>query len=196
VIGPTRFHNLVTDYLLVHPSTHPSLRFAGRHLPRLLDTHPLAADWPFLADLARLEWAIVDAFDAADVVLLTEQDLDRLPVSAWADLRFRLVPSVRLLEARSAVQDVWSQVDRGAPPAAPAATPTHLLVWRKDLRVFHRPIDGAEQAALLGVQDGKTFGAICEHAAARRHLDSPHSAAAILLGIVMRWLADGLLAAG
>src|ERR1041385_2998778 len=31
VIGETPFHNLVTDYLLVHFPTHPSLRYAGKH---------------------------------------------------------------------------------------------------------------------------------------------------------------------
>jgi hypothetical protein len=192
VIGPTRFHNLVTDYLLVHPSTHPSLRFAGRHLPRLLDSHPLAAEWPFLADLARFEWAIVDAFDAADAAPLTAQDLESVPAPAWAELHFRLVPSVQLLEARAAVQDAWSQVDRGEEPAAPLETPTNLLVWRSDLRVFHRPVEPTEYGALLRARDGATFGAICEDAAARGSADD---AATTLFRIVGRWLADGLLMA-
>jgi hypothetical protein len=192
VIGPARFHNLVTDYLLVHPSTHPSLRFAGRHLPELLDSHALAAEWPFLADLARFEWAIVDAFDAADAVPLTAKDLESVPAPAWAELRFRLAPSVRLLEARAAVQEVWSQVDRGEKPTAPLETPITLLVWRSDLRVFHRQVEAAEYAALLRVRDGATFGAICEDAAARGGDDA---AAAQLFRIVEHWLADGLVMA-
>jgi hypothetical protein len=190
VIGPTRFHNLVTDYLLAHPSTHPSLRFAGRHLPRLLDSHPLAAQWPFLADLARFEWAIIDAFDAADAAPLTARDLESVPAPAWAALRLRLVPSVRLLEARAAVQEVWSQVDRCGTPTAPLVTPTNLLVWRSDLRVFHRPVEAAEYAALQRVRGGATFGAICEDAAARGGDDA---AATTLFRIVEHWLADGLV---
>ncbi len=192
VIGPSRFHNLVTDYLLEHPSTHPSLRFAGRHLPRLLDTHALAGDWPFLADLARFEWALVDAFDAADAAPLAAEALEPVPAPAWAELRFRLVPSVRLLELRWAVQEVWSQVDRGESPEAPSDGPTCLVVWRSDLRVFHRPVEGAEYAALRGVRDGETFGTICDQAAARGGADV---AAATLLRIVGRWLTDGLLMA-
>jgi hypothetical protein len=65
-------------------------------------------------------------------------------------------------------------------------------VWRSDFRVFHRPVEATEHAALRYAQDGETFGAICEDAAARTGLDS---AAATLLRIVRRWLADGLLAA-
>ena len=192
VIGPARFHNLVTDYLLVHPSTHPSLRHAGRHLPQFLDTHPLADAWPFLADLARLEWAILDAFDAADAVALGEQDFEALPATAWAELRFRLVPSVRLLDLHCAVHEVWSRVDRGETPERPAATSTTLLVWRSDFRVFHRPLEPIEHAALRGVRDGETFGAICAGAAAHGDLQA---VASTLLELIGRWLADGLLLA-
>ena len=48
IIGEDRFHNLVTDYLLVRPSSHWSLRYAGRHLPAFLGTHDLAGSYPFL----------------------------------------------------------------------------------------------------------------------------------------------------
>ena len=192
VIGPARFHNLVTDYLLVHPSTHPSLRHAGRHLPQFLDAHPLAAAWPFLADLGRLEWAILDAFDAADAAPLGQQDLEALPATAWAELRFRLVPSARLLDLGWAAHDVWSRVDSGETPERPAATSTRLLVWRSDFRVFHRPLEPLEHAALRRVQDGETFGAICEDATAHGDLEV---IAPALLQLVGRWLADGLLLA-
>ena len=192
VIGPAQFHNLVTDYLLVHPSTHPSLRHAGRHLPQFLDTHPLADAWPFLADLARLEWAILDAFDAADAVALGEQDFEALPATAWAELRFRLVPSVRLLDLHWAAHDVWSRVERCETPARPATTSTRLLVWRSYFRVFHRPLEPLEYAALRRVQDGETFGAICDDATAHGDLEA---IAPALLQLVGRWLADGLLLA-
>jgi hypothetical protein len=56
-LGGARFHNLVTDYLLAHPSTHFSLRELGRALAGFLDSHALEREFPALADLARLEWA-------------------------------------------------------------------------------------------------------------------------------------------
>jgi hypothetical protein len=152
VVGETRFHNLITDYLLAHPSTHPSLRFAGRHLPTLLETHPVSTDWPFLAELARLEWALLDAFDAADRVPLAAGALERVAPSAWPALRFALAPSVRLLDLRWAVHDVWAHVERGAPAPTPRHAAITLLVWRRDLRVFHRPIDAAERLALERVR--------------------------------------------
>ena len=69
-IGEAGFHDLVTAYLIAHPSRHPSLRFIGAALPDYLADAPQAAPfrrrWPWAADLARLEWALGCAFDAAD----------------------------------------------------------------------------------------------------------------------------------
>ena len=68
-VGADRFHNLATDYLLRHPSEHPSLRHLGRRLPVFLDAYPLREEFPYLADLARLDWAHVEVFDAPDTLL-------------------------------------------------------------------------------------------------------------------------------
>jgi hypothetical protein len=64
VIGDEAFCSLAGRYLARHPSEHPSVRYVGRRF-----TDFVAADEtvpPFLADLARLEWARVDVFDALD----------------------------------------------------------------------------------------------------------------------------------
>lgn len=191
VVGPEQFHNLITDYLLVHPSTHPSLRFAGRHLPQMLATHMLSARWPFVADLARLEWAILDAFDAPDARAVRHGELEAIPPSDWPAICLRLHPSVQLLDLAWAVQDVWAQVDRGKPIERPAETPTALAVWRSDFRVFHRPMSAWERAAVVCVRDGGTFGAVCESVAQMLPADD---AVSTVLGGLRRWVSDGLLA--
>ena len=66
-LGEARFNNLITDYLAANPPTRFSLRYAGEELGSFLGGHPAARppreEFPWAADLARLEWAIVDAFD-------------------------------------------------------------------------------------------------------------------------------------
>jgi hypothetical protein len=192
VIGETRFHNLVTDYLLAHPSTHPSLRFVGRRLATFVVTHALCARWPFLGDLVRLEWALLDAFDAADATPLTEATLAALPADAWAELRLRPVPSLRLLDLEWLVDDTWTRVQRREDPGAPAAGPASLLVWRRDLCVLHRRLERAERQALGAVGDGRTFADVCDAVA-----DTVESSgvATLVTGFVRRWLTDEVLAA-
>ncbi len=192
VVGPTHFHNLITDYVLACPSTHPSLRFAGRHLPSMLATHGLADQWPFLADLARLEWAMLDAFDAADARVLQESDLERIPAEGWSDLRLRLVPSARLLDLDWAVLDTWRHVDRDEAPHEPARASTALLVWRRGFRVLHRTVEPTERVALDQLRAEAPFGTLCERLAEAVGQDA---APIETLGIVRRWLAEELLAA-
>jgi hypothetical protein len=194
VIGPERFHNLVTDYLLVHPSTHPSLRFAGRHLPEFLTTHDLLAEWPFLGDLARFEWALVDAFDAPNAEPLRATDLAAVPATEWDALRFRLVPSCRILDLQWAVADVWTGVKGGSDPKSAniggAVNPNAVIVWRQALRVFHRGLSRGERIALGEISAGRTFGAVCARLAATESLES---AASTMAGFLGRWIEDGLV---
>jgi hypothetical protein len=125
-LGPARFHNLVTDYLLVCPSRHPSLRYLGERLAGFLSEHVLERESPGLADLARLEWARADLFDDADVAVLGRADLARLPQDEAGDLRVALVPAYRLLRLDHDAVSVW-RVLGGAVPSATgddtAATP-------------------------------------------------------------------------
>jgi hypothetical protein len=95
VVLGDRFAPTVRGYIGRHPSDHPSLRHFGRHFPEFLGAGGLSDAPPWLADLARLEWARIEAFDAADGPTLSFDDVQRLPDEAWPDLRLTLVPSFR-----------------------------------------------------------------------------------------------------
>jgi putative DNA-binding protein len=196
VIGETGFHNLITDYLLVHPPSHFSLRWAGQHLPALLRTHVFSQRRPYLADLATLEWAILDAFDAPDAAPLDAAELARVPAERWPTLHFELTPTLRLLHLDWPVHTLWEQTQRREPPFEPVPQPTALRVWRQDFRVFHQPIDAAECSALTALAEGAAFADACEWMvqpgdppAERR----PASTAERTANVLRQWLADGLL---
>ena len=60
VLGIDNFAALVKEYLLEHPPTEPSILYAGLYLADFLNNHPFAERWPIIADLARLERAVLD----------------------------------------------------------------------------------------------------------------------------------------
>jgi hypothetical protein len=192
VAGEENFHNLITDYLLEHPPTHYSLRYAGQHLPGFVGTHPLAARWPYLADLATLEWSVLEAFDAPDAPPLDGAALSGVAQESWPALRFQLTPSLRVLHVDWPVQEVWRQVRDGEPPTEPRRAPMVLRVWRQNLRVFHRIMDAAETAGLTAIAAGAPFAEVCERivAAAGAAGDAPADRA---FGLLSEWFADGLL---
>ena len=190
-VGEEEFHNLITDYLLAHPSSHWSLRYAGQHLPAFLRLHRLAGERAWLADLATLEWAILDAFDAADAPALEASALANLGADDWAVVGFTPSPSLRLLDLEWKVDEVWDRTQQGEAAGDAEPGPSAMRVWRRDLRVFHQPIDPLERDCLRLLLDGAPFSAWCEHAA---EVVGDEEAAPRVVAILQTWLAAGVLA--
>ena len=174
-LGPDAFADVVRAYLAHHPSSAPSIRHLGGAFPAFVANRE--PGW--LGDLARLEWARRDVFDAPDATPVTVADLERTPADAWPGLRFALVPACTRLVTGWPVHRLWSDEP---PELAPARTA--LRVWRDGFLVYQSPMDDAEEAALERVAAGEPFAAVCEA------VDDPRDAAALLL----RWLEDGIVA--
>lgn len=182
-LGPDAFADMVGDYVTAHPSRNPSLRHLGGGLADFL----CGRDVPgYLADLARLEWARVEAFDAPDALPLSLADLRDVPAESWGALRFRLAPWVGRVYSAWRVHDLWDE-----PAVVPEHGPTVLRVWRQGFRVYHAAVADDEAAALDLVETGCSFADICTSGAD----DDPEAAAARAGSLLARWLEDGLLLA-
>lgn len=170
LLGEEGFHDLAALYLIAHPSRHPSLRHAGAALAGFLAEEalgePFRRRWPFAADLARLEWALVDAFDAPDVPILTREDLAALAPEDFADLELRAAPGVARLEASWRVSAAREAVDRGDPPAPPERGEETLLVHRLGEIPRYRAVCSDEAEALRSLLAGTRFDAFCLRVAA------------------------------
>jgi hypothetical protein len=152
-LGEARFHNLVTDYLLAHPSTHFSLRELGRALPDFIASHALEREFPALADLARLEWARVDVFDDADAVPLSREEVLELGTSEQEKFRLALIPAARLLRLDASVLPLWKKLDAGEGGEATSSAGARgescaVRVWRKGFAIFHRSMQPDEERCL------------------------------------------------
>lgn len=215
-IGGQAFHNLVTDYLLRHPSGHPSLRYLGRFLPEFLRSHAVHRKFPYLTDLAALEWARVDAFDAPDTTPVTRDDLARLPQDRAGEARLQLIPAFRLERYDHDVVRLWRELRdpegieeqsggtegnaalEGADHLAPARGPRKLKrtriaarIWRSEFIVYHKGIAEEEAHCLELARDGESLERICQVLAAGR---SPERATKLVGKILQSWIDDGLVA--
>jgi len=198
-LGPAAFHDLVKMYLMTHPPSHPSLRYAGKDLARFLEAQPFAAIFArrcaYGADLARLEWALTDAFDAEDAPVLAREDLAGVAPDAWSGLRFTTSPSLAVLSLRWPVQTVRARFDQESEDESwdtpPALEPrdTHIRVWRRKETVYYRAIPALEAELLQALQRGEAFGALCEFIS--RELGE--GAAAQAARLLESWLSAGLL---
>jgi hypothetical protein len=185
ILGPERFTELVRDYLAQHPSTHPSVRHLGRDLARHLACERDLP--PYLADLARLEWARTEVFDAPDSDVLTVGDVRAIPPADWPGLRFAPIPALVVLRTAWPVHQLWGEAD--ASRLSPS--PTVIRIWRDPTdAVFHAGIDAAVAPALERLLEGEPFAAVC--AALAHH--APLEAARQATELLARCLEDGVIA--
>jgi hypothetical protein len=189
-LGDEGFEAVARGYLAAHPSAHPNLRwFGGRFAAWLAE---VCADDPDIGELAALDWALRLAFDGADAPLLGLDALAALPPEAWATVRLVWHPTCQRLRLQHNTLAIWQALDQEqAPPEACAlATPTELLVWRRELQPHFRSLGGFEAAALDRLLGGAGFAATCEALQAEfPELDTAPQAGALL----RRWIEDGLL---
>ena len=88
------------------------------------------------------------------------------------------------------ISETWRAEDPGAaPPRREAET---LIVWRRDVDVFHRPADADESRWLpqMAGGDGVTFERLC---ATLGETLPDEVAAARAFELCARWAAEGLL---
>jgi hypothetical protein len=184
LLGADRFDQVVADYLQEFPSNQPSVRHLGRVLAEFLRRRK---DLPkCIADLAELEWARVEVFDAPDAASATVADLVSVGADDWPALRFRAIPAMQTLRVQYPVHQLWS----GDESLEVSAAETSLRVWRKnDYEVLHAPMDAREAAALCKMISGEPFAAICDS-----FTDLPATQAAQeATGLLARWIEDGII---
>ena len=188
-LGPARFAARARAYLARHPSEHPSIRHVGRGFADYIAADPGDAP-PWLADLARLEWARLAVFDAADAPALTLADLRTVPPDDWGALRLRSVPAFAVLHLAWPAEQAWA-AEPGTPPPALDPAPTTLRLWRDGFTVYHLPVDEQEATALAALVAGEPFAALCERLV---HL-GPEAAAVEAGTLLVSWIEDGIVAA-
>jgi hypothetical protein len=190
VLGAERFHNLVTGYLIEYPPAHFSISFAGNHLADFMRDYPRREEFPFLADLARLERALIEVFHAADATPLDAQQMRAIAPADWPSLKLTLHPANQILELQWNVASILNAVEHREELSPAARADISMLVWRNRNRVYYRAIDAAERDALDAIAKGTTFAEICEMIA--RSVDEGDPASAINQRLET-WLRDGLL---
>jgi len=191
ILGDGEFQALACRYLVQHPSTHPSVRYVGRRFADFLagETGGLL----FLGDLARLEWARVEVFDAPDADPLRLSDLESLPASDWPTLRLRPIPACLVVKCAWPVHEIWAAAADATPGRSGAGRPeaSTLRVWREGWSVSHAAMGDLERRVFPLLERGEPFARLC--AAGEDGLE-PEAAAREVGSLLMRWLEDGLLA--
>ena len=196
VVGHKRCEALILAYLKENPSTSFTLRDLGAKLPSWLAMHPEFAGvhQELAVDVARLEWAYIEAFDRPALTPLDATELSSLlPTSVLA-----LQPHLQLLALRYAVDEVVLAVHKNKPATdivsnavsarreskrvrAPRLErcPTYLAVHRYQNSVYYRRIDREAFLLLTAIQEGNPIASVVESAMSESKLPALEQAAKI-----------------
>jgi hypothetical protein len=169
ILGQRDWEHLVEEYLEAHPPASFTLRNVGARLPE----HVARAKWlphrALCVDMARLEWATLELFDAAAAPPLAPDALERIAPDAWENAVIVLAPTVRLLEVRFPVIELrWQLRAGGGPVPLPDPRPQRLVLFRDaDLAIAHREVPASAFELLSALDEGARLGDALDRAAER-----------------------------
>lgn len=190
-LGDDTFNEIAKSYVADRPSQNQNARWFSHRLPDYLaERHP---DKLQLTELAALERALNDAFDASDCETLTLTDLSAFPPESWSGLIFEPHPSAKRLAFESNAFAIWQALKNGeSPPLVEVSTiPENIIVWRYETTPKVRRMTGEEAMMWIEAVNGVPFGDLCELVAV---YDNPDSAPLRAAQHLQGWIASGLLA--
>ncbi len=152
ILGQEAWQTLVEGYLDAHPPESYTLRDLGLHFPQYVSAQRALEQHSLCTDMARLELAYLEIFDAADAPPLNAAALAGIPEAAWESARITLHPALRLLKVGYPVATLRKQLfyaqTSGESVPLPAPEPQYLLLFRRDLSMFHEALDAGAYALL------------------------------------------------
>jgi hypothetical protein len=167
ILGAPAFTSVAIGYARRHPPARdPLLLWYGGSFPAFLEgLEGIAA--PYLPDLARLEYAWLEAYHAAEVEPLSPHYFAALTPEQLVAARLSPHPSVRLLRSRWAVDRLW----RGDPDMTVAGDggvkeeegKRCLVIVRPDAAVLVFAVSPPVFAALAALRAGALFGDATGH---------------------------------
>jgi len=184
VLGDRRFERMAASYLARHPSECFTLRNLGRRLLPFLEKEPrwIAPNQRLALDMARLEWAHIEAFDNEARPPL---EMNSLAGTDPGRIRLRLQPHITLLRLGHEVDEFLIQIKQGERLRNEASNAMEmrrarlrnrlrrrlrpktvfLAVHRYKDAVFYKRLESAQFCMLSAFQKNATIAEACDELA-------------------------------
>ena len=161
LVGDAYFRHVARHFIADHPLASGNLHGFGRELPATLAALPSAAELPYLADVAALEWAWHEVYHEAAGVPLQAAQLGEVPAAQQMDLGLQLAPAARLIASPYPVLHIWQahqqHDDAGEFAISLDEGGVRLLVLRRALEIGFVLLDKAEDRWLRSLAAGATL---------------------------------------
>jgi hypothetical protein len=167
IAGPDFFRAMARAHVREAPPTSPLLFEYGGDFPDFISRYEYARAMPWLADVARIERAWLEAYHAADAATVTGETLAAIPPDRLAEARFAPHPATRILRSAFPAVTIFA-ANRSGEPVGRIDTiePEDALVTRPELEVVVRRLPPGGAAFLAALIAGRSLGAAAAQAMA------------------------------
>lgn len=192
VMGEATCDDLLRRYLLASPPRGWNLQRLGAGVPAFV-----AAHCDGLAhDVALLDWAFMEVFDAPDAPPLDLRALASAPPDAWPLARITFLPALRHVPTSHPVVALRVAATRGEPWQRPAAATSRAVVWRDAACFLHAAdVDPVAAQLMIALQAGQRLGDACASVAALYPAIGAEAFDANVGTWFQQWTANGWLSA-
>jgi len=160
IVGDRFFLAMAKVFIEAHPPTQPTLFRYGHDLPTFLGAFPPAESMPYLAGVARLEWARIEAYFAEDCVPMDPTQLAEIAPEMLSQVSFSLHPALRLIDSAFPIFEIWAvnQADHDVIPGIDFGHAECGLVMRRDQTVVQRLLNEDAYQWLKSIATGLALG--------------------------------------
>jgi hypothetical protein len=159
ITGEDFFRAMARSHVRASPPSSPLLFEYGRGFPDFIQAYDYARPAPYLADVARIERAWLDAYHAADVPPFAPDALASIAPERLADAVLIPHPATGIVRSRYPAVSIFV-ANRICNPGGPitATEPEDALVTRPDMDVEVRRLPAGGAVFLTKLIDGDPLG--------------------------------------
>ena len=159
LVGEEFFRGLARAFVATTPPSQPVLAEYGAAFATFIGGYAPAAGLPYLADIARLDWALNVAFHSPIGPSLGASDLAAIPVEQLPEKSVVLAPGAVVVRSRYPIDRIWAAAQPGAPEETIelVSGETCLLVLRRADDAGFVLLSAGEAAFLEGLAAGRSL---------------------------------------
>jgi hypothetical protein len=157
IVGDEFFRAMAALFATAHPPSSPIMLDYGAGLADFIEAFEPASSLPYLADVARIERAWIEAYHAPDAASLTAEAFRSVGQERLADIRLTLHPSLRLTQSNYPALSIWRMnVDGGTPGPIDLNSGEDAMIIRPEAEVVVHQLPPGAAAFIKILDEGKT----------------------------------------
>ncbi len=191
-LGDDEFNAIAATYIDKNNSCFRSIRWYGDRFPDFIQLCDLSKSFPYLHEIAQLDWIMTLVFDAQDAKVFTLEQISLIPPDAWAEMHFIFHPSMHRFQFHWNVIDFWQSTlnEDSTMALTQHSSPITWLFWRHELISHFNSMPNDEAWALDAAISDSSFADICEGLCQFMNEDIVAIAAATML---KKWVTIGVI---